>query len=85
MEEIYHINSKICNKENKDLIYKITGKKHLNGILHYTLVSDSGEIYLSEYALKERFIFIRENEQNCNNNKPAISRLYSKITNTVNK
>ena len=75
----------ICNRENKDLVYKITGKKHLNGILHYQLLSDSGEIYLSEFAIKERFLFMSDKENNLKNEKPAISRLYSKITDTVSK
>ena len=43
---IYEINTKLCNKDNKDLIYSICGKKHLNGILHYLLESDTGKIYL---------------------------------------
>ncbi len=79
----YEINSKLCNKENKDLIYSIKGKKILNGILHYELESESGQIYLSEFALKERFLQIDDNQNNIK--KPPISTLYSKITDTVSK
>ena len=83
MNNDYEINSKLCNKENKDLIYSITGKKYLNGILHYQLESESGQIYLSEFALKERFLQINNNLNNIK--KPPISTLYSKITDTVSK
>tara|TARA_B100000579_G_C22559960_1_gene723887 strand:+ start:75 stop:329 length:255 start_codon:yes stop_codon:yes gene_type:complete len=79
----YEINSKLCNKENKDLIYSISGKKYLNGILHYQLESESGQIYLSEFALKERFLQIDNNINNLK--KPLVSSLYSKITDTVSR
>ena len=50
----------IYNKENKDLTYTIVDKKEMNGILHYLIESRSrtntGSIYLSEFAIKERFI-----------------------------
>ena len=82
MEKTYEINTKLCSKENKDLIYSISGKKHLNGILHYLLESDSGKIYLSEFAIKDRY-FIINNE--CDIEKPVVSRLYTKIQNTVTK
>ncbi len=83
MNNDYEINSKLCNKENKDLIYSITGKKYLNGILHYQLESESGQIYLSEFALKERFLQIDNNINNLK--KPLVSSLYSKITDTVSR
>ncbi len=83
MNNDYEINSKLCNKENKDLIYSISGKKYLNGILHYQLESESGQIYLSEFALKERFLQIDNNINNLK--KPLVSSLYSKITDTVSR
>ena len=47
----------IYNKENNDLTYTIVDKKEMNGILHYLIESrgktNSGSIYLSEYAIKE--------------------------------
>ena len=82
MEKIYEINTRLCNKENKDLVYSICGKKHLNGILHYLLESDSGNIYLSEHAIKERYLIINKD---CEIDKPVVSRLYTKITDTVTK
>ena len=84
MEKDYQLNSKICNKENSDLTYLVIGKKHLNGILHYHLESDTGRIYLSEFALKDRYVKI-ENIKNNDTKKPIVSRLYSKITNNLNK
>ena len=84
MERAYEINTKLCNKENNDLTYSISGKKHLNGILHYLLESDNGQFYLSEYAVKERYILI-DTERMSENIKPAVSKLYSKITDTVSK
>tara|TARA_B100000965_G_C19160801_1_gene570245 strand:- start:255 stop:509 length:255 start_codon:yes stop_codon:yes gene_type:complete len=83
LDNDYEINSKLCNKENKDLIYSISGKKYLNGILHYQLESESGQIYLSEFALKERFLQIDNNINNLK--KPLVSSLYSKITDTVSR
>ena len=82
MEKIYEINTRLCNKENKDLVYSICGKKHLNGILHYLLESDSGKIYLSEHAIKERYLIINKDFEI---DKPVVSRLYTKITDTVTK
>ena len=84
MEKDYELNSKICNKENSDLVYLIIGKKYLNGILHYHLETETGQIYLSEFALNDRYIRI-EKIKNNDTNKPIASRLYSKITNTLNK
>ena len=80
----FEIDSKLCNKENRDLIYSIIGKKVLNGILHYQLESSSGQIYLSEFALKERFLLVDKNNQN-KIKKPPVSLLYSKITDTLSK
>ena len=62
--------------------YTIIGKKHLNSILHYHLESDSGKIYLSEFAIKDRFVKIDSSDQL---KKPVVSRLYTKITDTVHK
>ena len=58
----------------------------MNGILHYLLESKSStsSIYLSEYAVKERFTVIQNNDLS-SNPKPSISNLYSKITKSVNK
>ena len=78
----------IYNKENNDLTYTIVDKKEMNGILHYLIESrartSSGSIYLSEYAIKERFGILRDSEQNIET-KPSVSNLYSKITDSVNK
>ena len=47
MAEI-ELNTKIFRKDNLDIVYSVTGKKHLNGILHYKLKSEnSEEIFLS--------------------------------------
>ena len=82
MEKNYDIDSMVCSKENTDLCYTIIGKKHLNGILHYHLESDSGKIFLSEFAIKDRFIKIDSQEQI---KKPIVSKLYTRITDTVQK
>ena len=82
MEKDFDIDSMVCSKENTDLCYTIVGKKHLNGILHYHLESDSGKIYLSEFAIKDRFMKINSNDEF---EKPVVSRLYTKITDTVQK
>ena len=78
----------IYNKENNDLTYTIVDKKEMNGILHYLIESrgktNSGSIYLSEYAIKERFNILKESDLNIET-KPAVSNLYSKITDSVNK
>ena len=78
----------IYNKENKDLTYTIVDKKEMNGILHYLIESrgktNSGSIYLSEYAIKERFNILKESDFNVET-KPSVSNLYSKITDSVNK
>ena len=78
----------IYNKENNDLTYTIIDKKEMNGILHYLIESrgktNSGSIYLSEYAIKERFNVLKESDLNVET-KPSVSNLYSKITDSVNK
>ena len=78
----------IYNKENKDLTYTIVDKKEMNGILHYLIESrarsSTGSIYLSEYAIKERFNILKESDLNVET-KPSVSNLYSKITDSVNK
>ena len=78
----------IYNRENKDLTYTIVDKKEMNGILHYLIESraraSTGSIYLSEYAIKERFNVLKESDINVET-KPSVSNLYSKITDSVNK
>ena len=78
----------IYNKENKDLTYTIVDKKEMNGILHYLIESraraSTGSIYLSEYAIKERFNVLKESDINVET-KPSVSNLYSKITDSVNR
>ncbi len=78
----------IYNKDNKDLTYTIIDKKEMNGILHYLIESraraSTGSIYLSEYAIKERFNILKESDLNVDT-KPSVSNLYSKITDSVNK
>ena len=71
------IDSKIYRKDNLDIVYSITGKKFLNGILHYKLKSDSSEeIFLSEYAVKDRFV---SESIKCEESKSSVSRLFSKL------
>tara|TARA_B100000575_G_scaffold236566_1_gene198528 strand:- start:7 stop:285 length:279 start_codon:yes stop_codon:yes gene_type:complete len=78
----------ISNKENDDLTYTIVDKKEMNGILHYLIESrsrtSSGSIYLSEFAIKERFNILKESDLIVET-KPSVSNLYSKITDSVNK
>ena len=78
----------IYNKENKDLTYTIVDKKEMNGILHYLIESraraSTGSIYLSEFAIKERFNILKDSDLNIQT-KPSVSNLYSKITDSVNK
>ena len=78
MEPTLELNTKIYNKDNLDLFYLITDKKLLNGILHYKLKSySSGEMYLSEFAIKARFT--TDNESSKMFSKKTVSRLFSKI------
>ena len=59
--------------------YSITGKKHLNGILHYKLKSDnSEEIFLSEYAVNDRFV---TEQKYCAESNNSVSRLFTKLIN----
>jgi len=82
------IGTTISNNENNDLTYTIVDKKEMNGILHYLIESrsrvNSGSIYLSEYAIKERFNILKESDLIVET-KPSVSNLYSKITDSVNK
>ena len=76
MTEI-EINTKIFRKDNLDIVYSITGKKHLNGILHYKLKSEnSEEIFLSEHAVNDRFV---TEAKHCAQPKNSVSRLFTKI------
>ena len=78
MTEI-ELNTKIFKKDNLDIVYSITGKKLLNGILHYKLKSEnSGEIFLSEFAIYDRFI---TEAKHCERPHNSVSRLFTKIIN----
>ena len=71
--------TKIFKKDNLDIVYSITGKKLLNGILHYKLKSEnSEEIYLSEFAINDRFI---TQAKHCEQPNNSVSRLFTKIIN----
>ena len=71
------LNTKIFRKDNLDIVYSVTGKKHLNGILHYKLKSEnSEEIFLSEYAVNDRFV---TESKHCTKPKYSVSRLFTKI------
>ena len=78
MNKELDLQSKIYRKDNLDLVYLITEKKKLNGILHYKLKSESlDEIFLSEFAIKDRFVFeIKDDEKQ---KKRSVSRLFSKL------
>ena len=76
MTEI-EINTKIYRKDNLDISFSVSGKKILNGILHYKLKSQNDEeIFLSEFAVNDRFI--TENKH-CDKDTKSVSRLFSKI------
>ncbi len=78
MAEI-ELNTKIYKKDNLDIVYSITGKKHLNGILHYKLKSDnSEEIFLSEFAVNDRFV---TEQKYCAEPTNSVSRLFTKLIN----
>ena len=78
MAEI-ELNTKIFKKDNLDIVYSITEKKLLNGILHYKLKSEnSDDIFLSEFAIKDRFI---TEEKHCEKPNNSVSRLFTKIIN----
>lgn len=76
MTEI-ELNTKIYKRDNLDIHFSISGKKILNGILHYKLKSQNNEeIYLSEFAVNDRFI---TESKHCEKSKNTVSRLFSKI------
>ena len=76
MAEI-EINTRIFKKDNLDITFSISGKKLLNGILHYRLKSqNSEEIYLSELAVNDRFI---TQERYCEQSNKSVSTLFKKI------
>ena len=76
MAEI-ELNTKIFRKDNLDIVYSVTGKKHLNGILHYKLKSEnSEEIVLSEHAVNDRFV---TEATHCAKPNNSVSRLFTKI------
>ena len=78
MDKTLELNSKIFRKDNLDLVYLITEKKILNGILHYKLkTSNSEETILSEFAIKDRFV--SELEETDNLSKKTVSRLFLKL------
>ena len=78
MNKALELNSKIFRKDNLDLVYLITEKKILNGILHYKLKSsNSEETILSEFAIKDRFVSeIKETDKL---SKKTVSRLFLKL------
>ena len=78
MDKALELNSKIFRKDNLDLVYLITEKKNLNGILHYKLKSsNSEETILSEFAIKDRFVSeIKETDKL---SKKYVSRLFLKL------
>jgi hypothetical protein len=78
MDKALELNSKIFRKDNLDLVYLITEKKILNGILHYKLKSsNSEETILSEFAINDRFVSeIKETDKL---SKKSVSRLFLKL------
>ena len=73
------INTKVYKKENLDISYSITGKKYLNGILHYKLKSEtSQEIFLSKFAIRDNFV---SEHKMCEQSMSSVSRLFTKIIN----
>ena len=75
----FELDTKIFKKDNLDIYYFITGKKLLNGILHYKIKSEnSEEIFLSEYAINDRFI---TEAIYCEQPTNSVSRLFTKIIN----
>jgi len=78
MIEILDINSKIFRKDNLDLVYFITEKKTLNGILHYKFKSEnSDEIFLSEFAIRDRYM--SETESKNYKQSKLVSRLFTNL------
>ena len=79
MEKGLDLQTKIYRKDNLDLVYLITEKKYLNGILHYKLKSEnSAEIFLSEFAIRDNFV---SEHKMCEQSKNSVSRLFTKIIN----
>jgi len=73
------IDTKVYKKENLDIGYSIIGKKHLNGILHYKLKSEtSQEILLSEFAIRDNFV---SDCKMCEQSKNSVSILFTKLIN----
>ena len=73
----FELDTKIYKKDNLDITFSISGKKTLNGILHYKLKSQNNEeIYLSEFAVNDRFI---TESKFCEQKEKPVSRLFSKI------
>lgn len=78
MIKILEINSKIFRKDNLDLVYFITEKKTLNGILHYKFKSEnSDEIFLSEFAIRDRYM--SETESKNYKQSKLVSRLFTNL------
>ena len=78
MDKTLELNSKIFRKDNLDLVYLITEKKILNGILHYKLKSsNSEETILSEFAIKDRFVSKLKETDHLS--KKTVSRLFIKL------
>ena len=78
MDKTLELNSKLFRKDNLDLVYLITEKKILNGILHYKLKSSNlEETILSEFAIKDRFV--SELKETDNLRKNTVSRLFLKL------
>ena len=78
MDKVFELDTKIYKKDNLDLVYLITEKKKLNGIMHYKLKSEnSNEIFLSEIAVKDRFVSEIKDSQKLK--KKSVSRLFSKL------
>ena len=76
MAEI-EINTRIFKKDNLDITFSISGKKLLNGILHYRLKSQNSEgIYLSEFAVNDRFI---TESKYCEQSNKSVSTIIKKI------
>ena len=73
------IDTKVYKKENLDISYSISGKKLLNGILHYKLKSEtSQEIFLSEFAIRDNFV---SEDKMSEQSKNSVSRLFTKLIN----
>ena len=81
MEKDVEIGSIICSRKQRYEIYS-NREKTLKQYSSLPTESDSGKIYLSEFAVKDRFIKIDSTDQI---KKPVVSRLYTKITDTVHK